>query len=107
MIIVTIIGVVKINHSGGCICPADFKNKIELFQKLLPWPINNSLNNIPAEIAPIPYTVVGKSITIGDSLLLNFPWKVLKINLHEYIAVSKAVKIPTNAAINPKLSPFI
>ena len=48
----------------------------------------------------------GINITKGDSwvspilifLLLYSPWKVLKINLQEYIEVKNAVKIPIPAA---------
>ena len=68
--------------------------------------MNISLNNIPVTIDPMASKHDGINIVGGDSfielklffLLLYFPWKVLNINLHEYIDVSKAVIIPTAAA---------
>jgi hypothetical protein len=71
-----------------------------------PWPTKRSLNKKPANIAPIDNKTKGINITNGDScvssiftnLLLYLPWNVLKINLHEYIEVKNAVKIPIPAA---------
>ena len=96
------------NQKGGWSVLRGFRKKIESCQKLLipPWPINKSLKIYPANIAPIESKTKGINITRGDScvssififLLLYSPWKVLKINLHEYIEVKKAVKIPIPAA---------
>ena len=83
------------------------KNKIELFQNSeLLWPIKISLNDKPVNIAPTAKSPVGINIVRKDSciewnlfsLLLYFPWKVLKINLHEYNAVKTAVIIPIDEA---------
>ena len=84
-----------------------FKNKIEPPQKFeLCSPIKISLNKKPTNIEPKAKKLAGSNIVKGDSciflrlffLFLHFPLKVLKINLHEYIDVKKAVAIPTNVA---------
>ena len=111
---ITISGVITINHVGGWSWWIVCKNKIELFQNCVSCPISNSLNKIPEIIAPIASKEEGSSMANEDSwmllklffLLLYFPWKVLKINLHEYIAVNKAVKIPIDEAKYPRLVPF-
>ena len=71
------------------------------------WPIKESLNKKPANIDPTTKQAKEMIIIASDSWtsdwdtfwLLNYPWKVLNINLHEYMAVKNAVKIPTPAAM--------
>ena len=85
----------------------DFKKKIEPCQKaVLCCPIKKLLKRYPENIAPILKKKSGLNIINGDScvslidifLLLYGPWKVFKNNLHEYIEVKNAVKIPIVAA---------
>ena len=49
------------------------KNFIEAPQNLyeVSWPINKSLNNIPAKMAPIAKTTKGTIIISGDSCILS------------------------------------
>ena len=112
---ITNVGVTTITQYGGCNSFVDCKNIIALFQKsILSTPIKVSLKKIPIKIAPIASKDDGNNITKGDSwtsfklifLLWYLPWKVLKINLQEYIAVSRAVKIPTEAERFPNIPPF-
>ena len=66
-------GVNNINHKGGCSILNGFKNNIDSCQKfkLLPYPINNSLNKYPANIAPRDKRKSGNNITNGDSCIFS------------------------------------
>ena len=79
-------------HNGIKLWSKSFKIKIDDPQNSwLLFPINKSLKIYPEKIDPKIRMPKGIVIDRPDSLifdfeiflLLNFPWKVLKINLHE------------------------
>ena len=68
MEITTKVGVSIKNQSGIDSCLISFKKNIDDCQKsLLWWPMKVSLNKYPENIAPIPRSSRGSSITNGDS----------------------------------------
>ena len=74
MEISTRIGVIKINHNGGCSLLNGLRNFIASPQKLFSilLPINKSLNKKPAKIAPIDKIIKGLSFLSFTSSILVF-----------------------------------